>query len=246
MAFRTKTKIGALIILAGGIQLASADSLVFQVRHRHTPGGAPGVLRVSDDGIAFEESGQFLSHSRQWRFQDIEQLTLSPASVRILTYEDRSWKLGGRQFVFDRLPGGLAAQLYPVFSRRLDQRFVAALADDQVKPRWEVPAALLRWAGRAQGELLIGSDRVVFKTASPEQSRTWRLPDIDNISSSGPFDLTITTFERDGAGYAGRRDFQFQLKRPMAASDYDALWREVNRAKGLSILSSSISEGEKQ
>ena len=250
MAFRSKTKIGAIIspsrhsrgarvqvlltlclILAIGAPLLAAEPLVYHVRHRHTRDGAPGVLRVGDQGIAFEETGKYAAHSRQWRFQDIEQLTLSPAILRILTYEDRPWKLGDREFVFDRLPEDFAAQLYPVFSRRLDQRFVAALADDSIKPEWDVPVKLLHWAGGAQGTLLVGSERVVFKTASPDQSRTWRLGDIDKIGSSGPFDLTVTTFERDGANYAGRRDFHFELKQPMAESDYDALWRKLNRSK---------------
>jgi hypothetical protein len=55
------------------------------------------------------------------------------------------------------------------------------------------------------------------------------------VSSSGPFDLTITTFERDG-GPADRRDFHFELKRALAEGEYQALWRRVNQAKGLQIL----------
>jgi hypothetical protein len=246
MAFRSKAQIGALLILMSAIRLAAAEPLTFQVRHRHAPGGEAGVLRLTEDGIAFEEDGRYAAHSRQWRFQDVEQLTLSSSSLRILTYEDQRWKLGDRQFVFDRLPDNLAAQLYPIFSRRLDQRFVAALADDQVKARWEAPVKLMRWRGGPQGTILVGSDRIVFKTTAPEESRTWRLGDIDNVSSSGPFDLTLTTFERAGANYAGRKDFHFQLKRPMAESDYNALWRDVNRAKGLQILSSYKSQGENQ
>ena len=255
MAFRIEATIGALLILAGGAaggfagqsgQAKPPAPPVFQVRHRHLPGGAEGALRVSDEGIAFEESGRFTSHSRQWRFEDIEQLTLSPESLRILTYENRGWKLGDRQFVFDRLPEDSVRQLYELFSGRLDQRFVAALADDQVKPRWKIPVRLTRWRGGEQGSLIAGADRLVFDTDAPEQSRTWRLSDIDNISSSGPFDLTVTTFERDGANYAARRDFHFQLKRPMTEADYDALWGDVNRAKALRSLSSSNSQGEKQ
>jgi hypothetical protein len=66
------------------------------------------------------------------------------------------------------------------------------------------------------------------------------------ISSSGPFDLTITTFERSGENYAGHKDFHFQLKRPLTEAEYEGLWRKVNQAKGLQILNSSKSSGEKQ
>jgi hypothetical protein len=88
---------------------------------------------------------------------------------------------------------------------------------------------------------------VVFRADAPQQSRTWRIGDIDNVSSSGPFDLTITTFERAGTSYAGHKDFHFALKRPLAEAEYNALWATVNQAKGLKILNSyPQQEREKQ
>ena len=123
----------------------------------------------------------------------------------------------------DRVPEGFVEKLYPTFSHRLDQRFVAALADDQVKRLWEAPAKLLHRTGGAQGNIIVGTDRVVYVTDSPEESRTWRIKDIDLVSSSGPFDLTITTFERSGANYAGHRGFHFELKRPLAEAEYNVL-----------------------
>jgi hypothetical protein len=206
-----------------------------------------GTLRVADDRITFEEDGKHKTHSRQWQFDNIQQLTLSPAILRILTYEDSHLKFGhDREFVFDRLPEDLAAKLYPVFSRRLDQRFVAAVADNQVRALWEVPVKLVRLTSGSQGSIVVGADHVVYQTDSPEQSRTWRTKDIDMVSSSGPFDLTITTFELAGSNYAGHKDFHFALKRPLAEAEYDALWRRVNQAKGLQILNSSIPERENQ
>ena len=44
--------------------------------------------------------------------------------------------------------------------------------------------------------LEIGEDRIVYKTDSRDDSRTWRLTDIENISSTGPFDFTVTTREK--------------------------------------------------
>jgi len=247
MALRNKAQIGALLILCFSSSLFAGGPVVFEIRHRHLHNGAAGVLRVADDRMTFEEGGKHKAHSRQWRFEDLEQLTLSPTVLRILTYEDQRWKLGrDREFVFDNLPEDLAATLYPMFSRRLDQRFVAALSDTQVTTLWEMPAKLLHWAGGSQGDILIGTDRIVFRTEAREQSRTWRIKDIDMISSSGPFDLTITTFELAGANYAGHKDFHFALKRPLAEGEYNDLWRNVNQAKGLQILNTSIPEREKQ
>lgn len=201
MAFRSNAQAVAFLILAFGMPLEAAEPLVFPVRHRHLRHGAEGTLRVGDDGITFAEAGKFEAHSREWRFEEIEQLTLSPDTLRILTYEDQHWRFGrDREFVFDALPKDLAARLYPYFSLRLDQRFVAALAVAPINPLWEIPARLLHRAGSAQGSMLVGPERVVFRTASPGESRTWRIHDIDMVSSSGPFDLTITTWERSQAG----------------------------------------------
>jgi len=224
MALRSKAQIGALLILGFSTLLSAAEPIQVEVRHRHWRHGAEGVLRISDDAIVFEEAGKHKDHSRKWGFEDIEQLTLSPGMLRILTYEDRKWQLGrDREFVFDNLPEDLATKLYPEFSRRLDQRFVAALPNLTVQPVWQVPAKLLLRAGGPQGALLIGKEMIVFRTDSAERSRTWRIKDVDSISSSGPFDLTIATFERSGENYANRKDFHFELKRAMAESDYNAL-----------------------
>jgi hypothetical protein len=247
MALRSETKIGALVILGLWAPLLSAEPLAYQVRHRHLRRGTVGVLRIADDSISFQEEGKHKAHSRQWQFAEIQQLTLSAQVLCIRTYEDDAVKFfRDREFVFDNLPKELAAQLYPLFSRRLDQRFVAALADDTVDAGWQAPVKLLHRNRGSQGAILVGADRVVYRTGAPEESRTWRIADIDAVSSSSPFDLTVTTFERAGANYADHRDFRFQLKRPLTEIEYNGLWRTINQAKGLQILSPLRKQGEKQ
>lgn len=210
MAFRSKAQAGALLI---AVALA-AHAQTFSVRHRHTRNGAPGVLRVTAAGIDFEEA----KHSRHWEFQDVQRLTLGPTVLRILTYEDRLLRRD-REYVFDHLPADMAAQLFPVFRATLDRRFVAALADEIPAPLWSIPVR--------RGELIVGASEVVYRTDVPEQSRTWRIADIDSVSSAGPFDLTVTTLERE---------FAFQLKRELTESEYNQLWQAVNRSRGLRIL----------
>lgn len=113
----------------------------------------------------------------------------------------------------------MAAQFYPEFREKLDRRFVAALADGIDTPLWRISVR--------EGELMVGADRVVYRTDAPEQSRTWRIGDIDAVSSAGPFDLTVTTDERE---------FRFQLKRELTETQYNQIWRAVNRARGLRIF----------
>src|SRR5262245_33931248 len=109
MALRSKAEISALLILGCSGWLAAAEPVAVRFRHQHWRRGTVGVLRVAEEAIVFEEAGKHKDHSREWRFDEIQQLTLSPNRLRILTYEDRSWQLGrDREFVFDNLPEDLS------------------------------------------------------------------------------------------------------------------------------------------
>jgi hypothetical protein len=236
MAFRSETTAGTSIVWALFLALAAGSCAMAQqgawpVRHRHLHDGAVGTLRVTADSIAFDERDKKdrpTSHSRQWKYDDIQLLTLGTKTLRILTYEDRRLVPGSdREFVFDRLPSTLVAALYSEWRNRLDTRFVAALADEQVVAEWQLPVKLLHWRNGSQGELRFGADRIVYWTVQGGESRTWRISDIENISSSGPFDLTFTTHEGD---------FRFQLKEELTEEKYNKLWRQTNRSRGLETL----------
>ncbi|HVW86510.1 MAG TPA: hypothetical protein VHB50_17610 [Bryobacteraceae bacterium] len=216
----------------------AAQSREYKVRHQHFRHGGEGILVIDADAISFEEHGKQAKHSRQWRYDDIQQLVLSPETLKIVTYEDQRWELGrDRVYVFDRLPPEFARDWYPVFASHLDRRFVAALADEKVKPDWRIPAKLIHGRGGSEGVLLAAASTVVYMSNRPGESRTWRIGDIENVSSSDPFDLTITTRERA---------FRFQLKQVLSEARFTDLWRRVNRANGLQILISNHSTGERQ
>lgn len=228
MALRIKAAISAILILCGH-NVAAAQPGTYEVRHKHFRNGRPATLRISDDSISYEEHGK-KREAAQWKYQDIQQLILSPETLRITTYTGQQLQLGrDRVYLFDKLPPSLAAEWYPKFSEKLDQRFVAALADGTVMPEWQLPAKLLHGRIGSQGAILVSVGRIVYKTSTAGESRTWRIPDIENVSSSDPFDLTVTTHERA---------FRFQLKQALPESRYNELWRKVNQAQGLQILTS--------
>lgn len=89
----------------------------------------------------------------------------------------------------------------------------------------------------------MGEDSIEYKSEERDASRTWPFFQIENVSSSGPFDLTITTFERDGSRFAGRRDFRFQLKVELTEDQYNALWRRLNQSR-LRQFSINSNQGE--
>ena len=225
MAFRIKAST-CLIFTAA----LAAQNLRYEVRHDHLRKGAPGVLAFSDQGVSFEESGKKAEHSRKWAYEEIQSLELRPSRVRILTYEDRARLLGrDREYTFDGLPAGAAVELYGMLTRRLDQRFVAWVADKSVTPLWSVPAKMLRGRSGSSGTLTVAAAHIVFD--SPGESRTWRYSDIAGVTTENPLELTITSLDRET---------RFQLKQVLPEDRYNDLWRSISEANGLRAFHSSM------
>ena len=204
----------------------------YNVRHDHIRGGCAGTLTIDEGGVTYHESeGHKREHPHDWtwNYLDIQQLESPAKRVRILTYIGSRWKLGeDRPYSFSAQGGSDFSSAYALLKDRLDQRFIAELADAGVRPMWEIPVKHLGRISESQGLLIVGETRIVYQTARKDDARTWRYEDISNISTSGPFNLTLTTFERAKSHYGNRKDFNFQLKEPLDQRKYDELWRRLN------------------
>ncbi len=241
MALRTQALAGACLTLT----LQAWAELRFQVRHDHVWKSGQGTIWVREEGLAYQEIGK-PAHSRRWVWEDIQQLEVAPRRLRVLTYEDVRWKFGrDREHRFDLIESGSFQELWRLLRNRLDQRLVAALADVEAPAFWEAPAKRLRRFGGDQGKLAANEHGLVFETVAPGASRTWRWQDIESVSRTGPFDLTVTTYERALLDYGSRKSFHFQLKRPLEESQYRELWLRVNQTQGLKLLS-IYERGERQ
>ncbi|MGD0873110.1 MAG: hypothetical protein ABSB88_26495 [Bryobacteraceae bacterium] len=211
MAFR---KIAICLTLA-----AAAHAAQFPVTYKKHA----GVLTVDETGVSYAGAK---AQNWSWKYQGIQRLTLSPDHVTVLTYEDSRYFFGADlSYEFTgKIP---AVELYDLLKGRLDQRLVAALAETSWPVQYSVPAKhLLRGVFQnrgSQGTLSFGADAIAWSTASTDDSRTWRYRDIATISSSGPFDFTITTLEKT---------FHFQLKQVLAESQYNELWIEIEKKNG--------------
>jgi hypothetical protein len=137
-------------------------------------------------------------------------------------------------------------EAYPFLEQRLDQRFVAAIAERLADVLWEMPVKHLLRFGGDEGVLRVGADMLVYSSETKGESRTWRYEDIDNISSSGPFQLTVTTFERATAHYGDLKGFNFALKERLEEARYNDLWLRLNQTKGLKILDSYRETGAEE
>ena len=192
----------------------------FPVRHQHLRKFCAGTLSVDESGIRFAGPK---GHAWSWPYGDIQQLTLSAGSIHILSYKDRSnWKLG-KDMAYTFTGKFPIESLERQWSAQLDQRFVAAVAagqDSGLSGR-EFPVKLLGLTKGTQGTLIFGADAVVYDT--PHAPRTWRYSDIQFISSANPFQLSITTLEKQ---------FQFQLKQAITESTYNQLWLEIEKKNG--------------
>jgi hypothetical protein len=261
MAFRIETR--TLTLLSGLALMATASLAQQELRYEvwrgqsrvaHLPPhikkiGNMGTLTVTEAGIAFEETGtggKKLKHPKAWRwaYQDIQQLKISPKSLTVLTYRDNKWKLGAdREYDFDLVADKTFEEAYQLLKGRLDQRLVAAIPDHLSNILWEVSVKHLLRFGGDEGVLQVGVDTIIYKSANKTESRSWRYEDIENISSSGPFNLTITSFERAKTHYGNLKGFNFELKHRLQEARYNELWLRLNQSKGLKILNSYRSGG---
>jgi hypothetical protein len=218
MAFTSEKLIGVMALAALAANLAIAQEIKFQVRHDHLRKGCTGTMTVDETGIYFHGDKE---HGWHWEYEDIQELKLAPDHIHLLSYWDNKRLLGAdREFDFT---GKIPDELYAIWKDHLDRRFVAEVADPQVKPLWEVAAKHLGRIAGSEGMLEIGEDRIVYRTDRHDDSRTWRLTDIENISTAGPFDRTIQTPEKT---------FRFQLKQVLNQARYNDLWRKLNDTKG--------------
>jgi len=213
----------------GGLILAcalAAPAAQFPVRHRHWRGGCRGTLDVSANGVRFAGPG---GHAWQWKLGQIRQLELAPDRIVVATYENGRLPATERSYEFDgEVPAG---ELYALLRDRMDQRLVAGLAPPPGGAAWSLPVKHVGRAG-SLGTLELTAETIAYRTPSKDESRTWRYADIASIGSSGPFELTVTTFERAPAQYGGRRVFNFELRQPIPEERYNELWLYIEMKSG--------------
>ncbi len=248
MALRSKKAIGCLAFLLAVIPVAAAPGETrYEVRHDHWRKSCAGTLTVTPDAIRFQATPQKkgAGHSFEWRFSNMQQLLVEPHRLSVVTYEDVAWRLGADRKQTFQLVGDVSfSNVYAMLKNRLDQRFVSAIADESIQPLWQIDVKHELGLKGSEGVLAVGTDRIVYKSGKPEDSRTWRYADIENISMEGPFQLTLTTFERARTHYGNRKNFQFQLKEILLEARYNELWRrlEQGRSHGIPTTQSTAKE----
>ena len=229
------TLLWAALLVQGTLRLGAQSPLVLKVRHDHAFGGCSGTFTLDDRGVRYETSHK--EHVRSWSYEEVQQFQIEQTrKLKVLTYEDRKWRLGAdKVFEFSWTDEEAAPEEVYDFLRARTRRPIATWLrpSDPGTVRYEFPAKHLGAIQGRQGRLLFAGNFVVFQSEEKGGDRAWRYDDLESISSSGPYDLMLTTSEQQKFHYASRRVYNFQLKEALPQESYDALWRFVNEKKGV-------------
>lgn len=244
MAFGSKKTIRLILVLAAA-SLMPAETLRFDVRHVSTARRMIGKTRLGtlefgEAGLTFSETGKSKKPLRlNVPYREVQQLTLSPESVQVRLYEDSSlWKAGAdKVYSFDRPKTGDFSALDAFLRPRLEERIASAVPQKREDPPlWEIPVKHHRGIQGSQGVLRVGKDWISYSTAAQADSRFWPFRDLENISSTSPFELVLTTYERSRYHHGGFKSFRFQLKERLDEGRYQQLWKALEAGRHSNIL----------
>lgn len=229
-------KAAILLILLLGCPTFAWSAGTLHVRHDHDPwGGCTGELAITSDGIRFHSDGKE-EHTRDWSWTDIQTVDrLSTDRFSILTYEDQKWLLGRDRpwdfTVLDSGAGGLTDQLFALI-RQNESRPLVDRVPRQIEADYQVPVKHLHTFGGCEGVLEFSRDWIVYKTDHKEDARSWRRDkEVASIWSTGPFDLELEVYEKNGEDLLRTRRYRFELKQPLNQTYYNRLKRELIPAR---------------
>lgn len=228
MFIRVISLISLSILVFGGRE-ALAQEFSYRVEHDHAIGSCKGELIINQDAVEYRTDNK--EHARKWSYADIEMIKLSsPRNLKIITYESVRIGLGrDRTFEFKLLDAELTKELSDFLLRRVERPISTTfVASSNEKIEYAIPARHRHSFGGCQGTLKVSADGVIYESQQrQESSRYWRWSDIKSVSRTGPYQLSITSFEPKFGGPT--KTFNFDLKQEMNDALYEYLWARVYR-----------------
>jgi hypothetical protein len=212
-----------LIRIAPGM----TQTFEYSVKHRHILKDCRGILTIGAGGVEFKATRS--KDSRSWSLDDIRTFEVKSAGeISIVTYEDQK-RWAGKDKIFEfKLQGKKATPELSAFLLNQIKRpmQLAVLPAETEKPAYEMPVKHLRTITGTRGVLRIYPDKVVYATATPGDSRFWRITDIQRFSQSDRFRLEIVSYLPKAGGPAETYNFQLIVDLPQGAYDY--LWTRLH------------------
>lgn len=197
----------------------AVDTLTYKVRHEHAIGSCEGALTFSPVGVRYETKEK--NHSRNWAYPDVKYFEIvSEQQIEIHTYESQgvSRLRQDRDFDFRLLEGQAGNDLYQLLVNKSPRAVITHVVYNSTEIVQEIPVRHRHRLGGCQGTLTIATDKIIYRADRKEDSRIWRLEDIESFASSEPSSLRLSSaFET----------FTFDLKLPLEQKAYDLLWKAV-------------------
>jgi hypothetical protein len=219
-------------VLCAAPARAAEPPLEFQVRLAHLIGASRGTLVFGDEGVEYRTTDK--QDGRRWSYEQIKQVQVqSPTLVVVRTYEDRGWTRFwiDRSFEFRIEKGSVTPELSTFLLARIPRPVVTAVMPPLAGTlQYRVPVKHVRGRRGSEGELLLYSDALVYRSPQQDASRYWRFTDLASALVLDPYRVEVTAYE-GGAG--ATRPFLFQLKANLPSGFFDALWAAVNPAAPL-------------
>ena len=202
---------------------AWAQNFEYAVRHHHTFKDCRGTLKIDARGVEYETA--HAKDGRKWKFSEIRVVEVkSPTEISIVTYEDQK-RWAGKDKVFEftlldkKATPELSAFLLSHVKRPME---LALIPESREKPAFEIPVKHLRTITGTRGVLRIYPDKVVYQSATAEDSRYWRFEDIERFSQPDRFRFQIVSYEPKAGGPT--EAYNFQLMDDLPEGVYDYLW----------------------
>jgi hypothetical protein len=211
-----------------GCAALQAQEVRFPVQHDRLLRDRVGELVFGETGIEYQTKNK--RDARTWKYEDIQQLgLLSPKELTISTYEDSRWKLGKDLFYrFTITVGEITPALWTILQAKLKRPVVSALIPPDIAAKFTILVKHLRGFSGTQGVLEISDEYIVYKTATPKDSRIWRYQDISSVGTTGSYQLRLTSMDRAGNEFSSERNFVFSLKKRLEPAAYDFIWWKIN------------------
>ena len=160
-------------------------------------------------------------HHRTWTYPDVEFFEIvSTGELKIHSYESSGiLKLGSdRDYTFKLTQGGITNELYDLLVTKSPRAVVTHVVFSGTEIVQEIPVRHRHTFGGCQGLLTIAQDKVIYRTDHKDDSRIWRLKDLESFASNDPFHLRLSTaFET----------FNFDLKLPLEEAAYEHIWKAI-------------------
>jgi hypothetical protein len=196
-----------------------ATPVQFQVRHSHSIGACEGTLTFTESGVRYDTKEK--GHSGQWTYPDVKYFEIvSTHELEIHTYEDSGLtRLAvDRDYQFRLLRGEIDDALYQLLVRKSPRAVVTHVVFHGTEVVQEIPVRHRHRLGGCQGTLTIATDKIIFNSTEKNDSRIWRLSDIESFASADKFSLRLASrFET----------FTFDLKLPLEDKAYNVIWQAV-------------------